>query len=861
MMTSPASPGTSVAGGKLLSLSWPMLLIMSVMLLLSIASVSTVSALRAYVNGESQYSKAERQAIAELRRYALSRDERDWHAYLEQLAVPLGDRDARLALERPQPDAARARRGLLAGRNDPRDIPGMITLHRWFKDLPLIASANECWRQADALILELAAVGESLHVAVQAFDDGPTGIERAADPGSPRRRQDARIATLLEQAEQVHRRLAPIEDRYSELLGEASRRLTRVLVALLSVCAVALVAMGTAISRRSLRRSERLEQALRASEAQVHFEQERAAVTLSSIASAVVSIDRERRITYMNAAAEWLTGWNAREARGREVREVLRIRDAGEGCSVLEHLDRVQSGEAGAGTPNGVLLERRDGTLIPVHERAAPIRDLAGGSSGIVLMLRDITQERALASRLEHQATHDALTGLVNRSEFEARLTAALEQQRRSGENSTLLYLDLDQFKVINDTCGHAAGDELIRQVAWLVRAELREAALLARLGGDEFGVLLPGCELERAAAIAETIRRRIEELRFRWDDKLFVVNVSIGVVSLDEVLPTVSAALSAADQACYHAKDNGRNRITVYRPDDQQIESRHGEMRWVERLHAALDEDSFVLVAQEIQPLARAQARNDLAQRLEGAAARTPTRRFELLLRMVDAQGQPIAPMAFIPAAERYGLMPRIDRWVIAHACRELAALRSRGLELPICMINLSGASVSEVSLADHIKECLAENGLAGRNVGFEVTETAAIGNLASASLLMSRLRDLGCPIALDDFGSGMSSFSYLKALPIDLLKIDGVYVRNLKTDLIDRALIESIQRIARLMGIKTVAECVEDEAALEGLLLLGVDYGQGYYLHRPVLLSSLTQEPALLTPLRTPQTSGALG
>lgn len=822
------------ADRKLLSVTWPLLLIMTVMLLLSLVSVSAICSLRAYGNGENLWSKAERQAILELREYSVSRDETQYRNFLAELAVPLGDRDARLALESAPPDVARATVGFRAGRNDLRDVPGMIRLFRAFHGFPLIAHAIDCWRRGDALIAELRDIGERVHETVQSIesDARAPGSPPATEPDSHAHRRAAQLAQLVARAERIHVQVAPLEYEFSASVGQASRRLTRLLCVVLTACAVLLMGIGAAISRANLKRAERLERALRESEEQAHFEQERAAVTLSSISSAVISIGLDRRIMYMNAAAEWLTGWSQSEAKGHALAEVLQVRGES-GMSVLPDLDRIEAGEAMSGAPSGVLLERRDGSRVPVHERAAPIRDRDGVTCGIVLMLRDITQERALASRLEHQATHDALTGLRNRSEFEVQLARAIEQQGRAGGDHSLLYLDLDQFKVINDTCGHAAGDELIRQVAWLIRGELREDDLLARLGGDEFGVLLPRCTLEHATTIAERIRRRIEELRFRWEDKLFVVNASIGVLSLGEALPTVSAAMSAADQACYHAKDNGRNRVTVYRPDDQQMQNRHGEMRWVERLHAALDEDSFVLVAQEIRFIGRA------------ASSGVTERRFELLLRMLGADGEMIAPMAFIPAAERYGLMPRIDRWVVAHACRELAELRRRGIELPICMINLSGASVSDPSLADHVSACLAENRLEGHHVGFEVTETAAIGNLGSASQLMMRLRELGCPIALDDFGSGMSSFSYLKALPIDFLKIDGVYVRDLATDPIDLALVEAIQRIAQLMGLATVAECVENEAALEALINIGVDYAQGYHLRRPVLLSAIDEVP----------------
>jgi len=381
---------------------------------------------------------------------------------------------------------------------------------------------------------------------------------------------------------------------------------------------------------------------------------------------------------------------------------------------------------------------------------------------------------------------------------------------------------------VINDTCGHAAGDDLIRQIAWLIRNQLDSSAILARLGGDEFGILLSCKQPADALALAETMRKQIADLRFHWEGKAFIVTASIGVLTLDETLHSVGGTLSAVDQACYLAKDNGRNRVQHYRRDDREVSTRHGEMSWVERISAALDTSRFVLLAQQIRHIGP-------------SASTTETDHFELLLRMVAPDGQWIAPMAFIPAAERYGLMPRIDRWVIARACRELGVLRKAGRAVPTCMINLSGVSVSDTSLADYINSCLDDNRLLGRHVGFELTETAAIGNLASASQLMARLRTLGCPISLDDFGSGMSSFSYLKALPIDYLKIDGTFVRDVTTDPVDFAVVEAIQRVARAMSIRTVAECVEDAAALNALVSIGIDFAQGFYVQKPIPLTQI--------------------
>jgi diguanylate cyclase (GGDEF)-like protein len=449
---------------------------------------------------------------------------------------------------------------------------------------------------------------------------------------------------------------------------------------------------------------------------------------------------------------------------------------------------------------------------------------------------RDARELRELTERLEHQATHDSLTGLANRRGFEALLASAIEERLHTDRGCALLYFDLDQIKVVNDSCGHAAGDELIRQVAWRVQRLAGEGSTMGRLGGDEFALLLRGMDGGAAVEFAERVREQLSDQRFYWNGKTFAVSASIGVLVLDRNVPSVTEALSAADQACYMAKDNGRNRVQLFRPDDRALQQRRGELHWVERLQVALDHDGFELVAQEIRPLAyRARA---------GKGQPPPRRRFELLLRMIGPDGQMVAPMAFIPAAERYGLMPRVDRWVIARACRELAALRDGGKPLPTCMINLSGASASDPELADYVAECLRQNGIAGEHVGFELTETAAVGNLSACSKLMSRLRGLGCLIALDDFGTGMSSFSYLRSLPIDLLKIDRAFIRNIDRDPIDHALVETIHRIGGIMGVRTVAEGVESESILGALALIGVDFAQGWHVRRPVPLVQINEE-----------------
>ncbi|HUR39770.1 MAG TPA: EAL domain-containing protein [Verrucomicrobiae bacterium] len=558
--------------------------------------------------------------------------------------------------------------------------------------------------------------------------------------------------------------------------------------------------------------------------AQVLFEEkERAQATLRAIADGVIVVDEIGRITFMNPMAEALTGWRAEEAIGRSHDEVLVfVGPDGDQPIVFGPLPD----EADVAVPlvdKPLLLVRNTGQTLSIEGNITRLRDHTGRRAGSVVAFRDVSQWRQLTAQLSHQAAHDSLTGLVNRAELERRLQHAIDAGPQVGDAHSLLYLDLDQFKVINDTCGHIAGDELLRQLSVMLRAQLRSHDTLARLGGDEFGVLLEDCPPERALAIAEKLRHAIAEFPFIWEGLQFSVGVSVGHVSFADRSMTLGEILSKADEACYLAKDLGRNRIHSYQPGDEELAKRHGEMEWVGLIRKALKEDRFVLYVQPIVDL------QDPA---------TPPH-FEVLLRLRGETGELVPPMNFIPAAERYNLMPAIDRWVIAQVCRHLGS-ETTGPERHCTnyAINLSGGSVTDAHLADYVGEQLAGNGVQGSRICFEITETAAIGNLTHAVKLMHSLKALGCRFALDDFGSGMSSFAYLKSLPVDLLKIDGGFVRNILENPVDRAMVASIHQIGELMGLQTVAEFVENEHIAAELRLIGVNYGQGYGLGRPVPL-----------------------
>lgn len=430
-------------------------------------------------------------------------------------------------------------------------------------------------------------------------------------------------------------------------------------------------------------------------------------------------------------------------------------------------------------------------------------------------------------ARLVYQASHDALTGLINRREFEERLEHMLLSAQQQSREHALCYMDLDQFKVINDSCGHAAGDELLRQLALLLKGKLRERDTLARLGGDEFALLLENCSIPDALAVADMFRAEVQRFRFKWGDRIFTVGMSVGMVAINRDSGTAASLLSAADAACYVAKDRGRNQIHIYESRDLDLVRHRGEMQWVTRIQRALEEHRLRLSWQEIRPT---------------QSVGNPPRHVELLLRMVDDDGSEILPMAFIPAAERYAIMPALDSWVIEETLRVCHGYLQTKRTLH-CMfaINLSGASLKDPEFRRMLLARLHENPVLGPHLCFEITETAAIGNLAVVNDFIDALREFGCRFALDDFGSGLSSFNYLKNLKVDYLKIDGAFVRDIASNAIDRSMVEAIHRIGHQMGLKTVAEYVESDQTLAVLRQIGVDYVQGNGVHRPESLESL--------------------
>jgi diguanylate cyclase (GGDEF)-like protein len=466
-----------------------------------------------------------------------------------------------------------------------------------------------------------------------------------------------------------------------------------------------------------------------------------------------------------------------------------------------------------------MLLIRKDGNELYVESTSAPIRDGSGKVSGGVLVFHDVSESRELNRRLSYHASHDLLTGLVNRREFESRLERALKSAKARETSFALCYLDLDQFKIINDSCGHSAGDALLGQVGALLKAKVRWRDTLSRLGGDEFGILLEACSLDEALRTAEALREAVRNFRYTWEDRTFRLGASVGVVPITADNEDVASILSAADAACRAAKEAGRNRVHSFAENDIELMRRRREMQWAARINAALEEGRFELFRMTILPLQKPEA---------GA-------HYELLLRMRDEQGRMVAPDSFIAAAERYGLMPAIDRWVIENALRWLVSEADEREKLELCAINLSGQSLGDDKFLPFVIEQFQKSGIDATKICFEITETAAVANFSQANRFIQALKELGCKFSLDDFGTGLSSFGYLKHFPVDFLKIDGSFVREILRDPIDREMVRSINEIGHLTGKKTIAEFAENAEIIQMLTSLGVDYAQGYGVAQP--------------------------
>ena len=544
------------------------------------------------------------------------------------------------------------------------------------------------------------------------------------------------------------------------------------------------------------------------------------ALALSSLSEAVIATDKDGRIDYMNPAAEQLTGSTADAAAGKLLEEIVSLVDETDRRLLSDPVHQaLTTGAAVNLSRRALMLSRANGSERSIELSASPMRNSARELIGAVVILHDVTELRGLTRQMSYQATHDALTGLVNRREFERRLEEAIESGHRGDGQHVLAYLDLDRFKLVNDTSGHLAGDGMLREVAKLLRDAVRDSDTVGRLGGDEFGILLVGCPLEKARQIADDVCRAVGDHRFVWRDKIYNIGASIGLVEISRESGTLEEMLVAADTACYVAKKQGSGRVVVYSARDEALARHTGEIQWLQRLQSALKENRFHLYQQVIVP----------AQGEDGGPA------MEVLVRLQDESGQDLPPAEFMRAAERYRLMGLVDRWVVQTT---LSALGRGAISVApehSVAINISGQTLGDVQFLEFVVECLDSTGVTPGQVCFEIAESAVIANLDHARRFVGVLHGMGCQFALDDFGSGVGSFSNLKTLPLDYLKIDGSFIRNLERDSVNQAMVTAMIKLARTLNFKVIAEHVEDSAAEEAARRMGVDYLQGFAIGRP--------------------------
>lgn len=912
-----------VKEGRAAEIVVPFVLVVVVMVGLCIASLDVLSAARAFVEGESHWSKAQKIAVSNLQHYLAGHDEADYQRYLDASRVLLGDRRARHELDSARPDMDVVTRAFGRSGIDARDVPGMARLYRYFHNVGSIRRAADIWVATDRPVDELLALGDTIH-------------RHAVEPDD-----SAWTSAMRERLRNVDATLTPMEYAFSDALSAASRKTTELLRITLCLVGAGMVLMAARRARRVLDDRARVASELRASEdrfqlavagssdglwdwdrrsgqvylsprlrqmlgpranedggtasvflilhpqdrrramravaahvwhglpldlefrvpgtggeprwfrargasarneagtsmrmagsvteiterrkadAQLFAAKERAEVTLQSIGDAVITTDASGRIDYLNPGAERLTHWTTERARGLTVGAICRFVVESSGKSIEDPVMQVLNAEPMWSQSDKLVLAHAEGLQVAVDLSVTPIRDRAGNMDGVVLVMRDVSSDREHAAQLTYQASHDVLTGLINRREFERRLARAMAASDASGLPFTVLYLDLDQFKVVNDTCSHAAGDELLRQIAALFLGHVRVCDAVARLGGDEFVVLLENCDADDALTIAESLRVAIGDLPFAFGERHFATTASIGLVSLSgDTRLAREDILGAADAACHLAKEKGRNRVQTYHLDDDEVAVRQSEMCWVSRIQAALASDRFCLYAQDIVDLRE-----------------TSQRHVELLLRMVDEHGALIPPRAFIPAAERYGLMPSIDRWVVQSAFAALRRAHDRDTSSApsLCAINLSGNSLCEDGFGCFLRQQFTAFGIAPSSICFEITETAAISSLSRATAFIRDMRSLGCYFSLDDFGAGMSSFTYLKHLPVDFVKIEGGFVKDMIEDPIDLAMVEAINNIGHVTGKRTIAECVGTPELLDAVRRLGIDFAQGFAVSVP--------------------------
>jgi diguanylate cyclase (GGDEF)-like protein/PAS domain S-box-containing protein len=754
--------------------------------LLTAAILETQAGATAYIIGESHWSKAQQRAVHSLYRYASHGDPADLAEARAALQVPLGDRAARLALEQTPVDVAAARAGFLQGGNAPGNLDRLIRMYRGLSGAPYFRDSVRLWREAEVEILQLVRLADELEAQQAA---------RSLDAGE--------VLAYQRELTAIDARLRPREIAFSRSLADGADFMRHVLLALSALAFLVLCAYALHVMRKTLRRVRETE-----SEFRMAFHQS---------AVGMLKLDRDGRFTQANEALAQILGRALQEIRALRLHDVLHVDDVRLDAKGGIDWDRLLE-------PGERRLVRQDGDVRWVRWTASVVAANAHGDDRVFVLVEDVSDAHELACEIAHQASHDELTGLINRREIARRLGCALGQARGCAGRHTLCYIDLDQFKLVNDTCGHEAGDRFLCHFASRVAAQLRRDDWLGRLGGDEFAILLHDTTLEEAEAAMARIHATLAEASFQWNGRAFGLNCSIGVAEINDAAVDVDWLLRAADAACYMAKEEGRNRIRCYRDSDPSLSRRRHELEWVAHTQLAIAEDRLLLYAQQIVAL-------DGGDRFQ----------YEVLVRLRDREGRVHAPGVFLPAMERYGQGMAVDRAVIDALCRHFARHPAELARVDLCHVNVSAQSIADPAFLDHVNLLLDQHPGVAQRLCFEITETAVIANLDDACRFIDGMRARGCCIALDDFGSGLSSFGYLKRLAVDILKIDGAFIRDLAKGESDLALVRSMSQMGQALGKVTIAEWVESEAVMTQLREVGIGYVQGYAVHVPCPLADL--------------------
>jgi len=787
---------------KVIALTLALAALLALVVCFSLLVVQIQGAVTAFLAGQSVWSRAQLASVYELDKYSREGDPQQLQNARAWLAIVQADQRARMGLEAPALDSEQVTQDFIAGRNHPDDVAAMIWLYRCCSELGPLQQAAKVWRESDAKMAELIQLAN--------------GLEQQWQLG---RVEPQKMASLREQLKHLNSQLDSLTERFLDAMSDAARWVVSVLslLSLLFLLLMALLAWWLCWQlMRMLQRSQKNFKAI--------FEQAEVGM---------MQLDGKSNIVAVNTAICRTLNYTKEQLQGMSRSELVHPEDWRLGA---DRREQMRLGVVDAYTMELRLLKGGGGTVW-ARLTLSRVIDNDGGVSYIA-MIEDVSESRRLSVELSYQATHDALTGIHNRRAFERQLSIVLAEARATGLQHALFFIDLDQFKVINDTSGHHAGDRLLQQVVDVLHRTLREHDMLARLGGDEFGVILENCSLITAGQVAEKLCVQLRTMVFVWQERRYDVTCSIGIVPITSNTPDAGHLLRTADIACYLAKQQGRNRVYISEEDDQQQLALQGEMDWLNRIRNAISDQRLFLDAQLIVPTRAGQG----------------GLRYEVLVRLRNEQGEVVSPGVFLPAAERFGAAYPIDRWVIEHTFSQLAAHPAHLAQLESCHINLSGVSLDRPDLHQFIVSMLEQYAIPGNKICFEVTETAAINNLTEAIKLMESLAQQGCRFALDDFGTGLSSFSYLRHLPISDLKIDGVFVRDIDRDETDLAMVRAINEIGQTLHKKTIAEFVENQATLALLTEMGVDFVQGFGLHKPCLFSELLATPEPLTLVQQP-------